>query len=214
VDVGPLVVADAQAPELIQPRKRAFHNPAKPGQSAPVPSAAHGEQRVNPTHPQAVPNGLGVVAAIAQHTVRTTRSSFAPPVRDPSHRSTHPEIDNRCRRTLILELCAPAEVCVAADFIAHFGVALRRRRHPCRDRGQKDECSYGRARQPKTTRCLNHRSAWDRLRRACREMRRVRTRPPRPVFALPPSALECAADDVTCVSGLCGSALDRHSVLT
>jgi hypothetical protein len=34
--------------------------------------AALGEHRVNPTHPQAVPNGLSVVATVAEQTARTT----------------------------------------------------------------------------------------------------------------------------------------------
>jgi hypothetical protein len=45
VDVGPLVVPDAQAAVLIQPRERALHHP--PPQAADMLRAAHGHQREN-----------------------------------------------------------------------------------------------------------------------------------------------------------------------
>ena len=45
MDVGPLVIADAQAAKLIQPGKRALDDPAPPAQAAAVLGAAHGQQR-------------------------------------------------------------------------------------------------------------------------------------------------------------------------
>jgi hypothetical protein len=72
VDVGPLVVSDAQTAELVQPGKRPLDDAPPPAQARPMLRAALGRQRVNSTHPQTVPNGLGVVATIAQDTVRTT----------------------------------------------------------------------------------------------------------------------------------------------
>ena len=72
MDVGPFVIAHAQAAELVQPRERPLDDPPPPAQAGPMLRTAPGEQRVNSTHPQAVPNGRGVVATVAQHTVRTT----------------------------------------------------------------------------------------------------------------------------------------------
>ena len=43
VDVGPLVVADAQAAKLIEPSKRPLHDPAKPAQATPVLGAAQSQ---------------------------------------------------------------------------------------------------------------------------------------------------------------------------
>ncbi len=43
MDVGPLVIANAQAAKLVQPRERALHDPAPPAQATPVRGAAHGQ---------------------------------------------------------------------------------------------------------------------------------------------------------------------------
>jgi hypothetical protein len=44
VDVRPLVVADAEAAELIQPSKGTLDDPAPPAQATPMRSPAHGQQ--------------------------------------------------------------------------------------------------------------------------------------------------------------------------
>src|SRR5438876_10601690 len=77
VDVGPFVIPHAETPKLIQPRKCALDHPPPSAQARPMVRTAHGEQRVYPGHPQAVPNCLGVVAAIAKQTAR-------PPPRSPA----------------------------------------------------------------------------------------------------------------------------------
>jgi len=69
VDVRPLVIADAEATELIQPSKGPLDDPAPPAQPTPVLGAAHSDQRLDMPRPQASPNGGCVVAAIAEHTV-------------------------------------------------------------------------------------------------------------------------------------------------
>jgi hypothetical protein len=70
VDVGPLVVADAQATELVEPGKRPFHDPPPPTQATPMLRAAHGQQGRDVTSSETAPNGGRVVAAIPEHTVR------------------------------------------------------------------------------------------------------------------------------------------------
>jgi hypothetical protein len=76
VDVGPLVIPHAQTAKPIEPGKRPLHDPPPPAQSTPVRGATHGEPRHDMPRPQSAPNRLGIVAAIAQHTVR-------PPPRSP-----------------------------------------------------------------------------------------------------------------------------------
>ena len=79
MDVGALVVADAQAPELVEPRKGPLHDPPPPAQATPMLGAAHGQQGHDVTSPETAPYGRRVVAAIAEHTVRPLprSSSFA-----------------------------------------------------------------------------------------------------------------------------------------
>jgi hypothetical protein len=45
VDVGPLVIPDAETAKLIEPRKRPLHDPPPPAQTAPVRGATHGGPR-------------------------------------------------------------------------------------------------------------------------------------------------------------------------
>jgi hypothetical protein len=70
VDVGPPVVADAQASELVEPGKRPLHDPPPPAQPTPVPGATHGEPRYDMPRPQPTPNRRRVVATIPKHAVR------------------------------------------------------------------------------------------------------------------------------------------------
>jgi len=58
------------AAKLIQPRKRAFHDPPPPAQARPALCAAHGHQGYDVTCPKATPNFRRVVAAIPEHTIR------------------------------------------------------------------------------------------------------------------------------------------------
>ena len=53
MDVGPLVIPDAQAAKLTEPGKRALHDPAPPAQATPMRGAAHGEQRARCAEPAA-----------------------------------------------------------------------------------------------------------------------------------------------------------------
>jgi hypothetical protein len=69
VDVGPFVVADAEASELIEPGKRPLHDPAPPTEATPVRRAALRDKRENPTGSQSVADRRLVVAAIPEHTV-------------------------------------------------------------------------------------------------------------------------------------------------
>ena len=77
MDVGPLVITDAQTAKLIEPGKRPLHGPPPPAQAAPVLGATHSDQRLDMPHPQPTPNGGCVVAAIPEHTVWPP--SWSPP---------------------------------------------------------------------------------------------------------------------------------------
>ena len=70
MDVGPLVVTDAQASELVEPGKRPLHDPPPPAQPTPVRGTTHSDPRYDMPRPQPTPNRRSVVAAIAEHTVR------------------------------------------------------------------------------------------------------------------------------------------------
>jgi hypothetical protein len=70
VDVGPLVIADAQAAKLAQPRERPLYDPAPPTQATLVRGAAHGQPGYDVTRSETLPNPCGVIAAIPEHAVR------------------------------------------------------------------------------------------------------------------------------------------------
>src|SRR5437016_1876406 len=70
VVVGPLVITDAQASELVEPRKRPFHVPPPPAQLTPVRGTTHGDPRYDMPRPQPTTNRRSVVAAIPEHRVR------------------------------------------------------------------------------------------------------------------------------------------------
>jgi hypothetical protein len=84
VDVGALVVADAQAPELVQPGERPFHHPPPPPHAAAVSRSAHSEEWKNVTSSQPPSDPLGIVRTIAEYAVGTTpwSPSFALQRRD------------------------------------------------------------------------------------------------------------------------------------
>jgi len=75
VDVGPFVVADAEASEFIEPGKRPLHDPAPPAEATPVRRAALRDKRENPTGSQSVADRRRIVAAIPEHTVRPLSGS-------------------------------------------------------------------------------------------------------------------------------------------
>jgi hypothetical protein len=59
-DVGPLVVTDAQASELVEPGKRPLHNPSPPAQPTPVRGTTHSDPRYDMPRPQPTPNRRSV----------------------------------------------------------------------------------------------------------------------------------------------------------
>ena len=75
MDVGPFVVADAEASELIEPGKRPLHDPAPPTEATPVRRAALRDKRENPTGSQSVADRRRIEAAIPEHTVRPLSGS-------------------------------------------------------------------------------------------------------------------------------------------
>src|SRR4029453_7008775 len=69
VDGGPLVVADTEAPELIEPGERALDNPPPASQPAAMPGPPHCDQRQNATRSQAASDDRRIVAAVPDHTI-------------------------------------------------------------------------------------------------------------------------------------------------
>lgn len=76
MDVGTLIVPDAQATELIQPGKRPLHDPAPAAQATTMRRAPHGHQRTDATSSKAVADRLRIVTTITQY---TDRSASRPP---------------------------------------------------------------------------------------------------------------------------------------
>jgi hypothetical protein len=70
VNIGPLVVADAQAAKLIEPGKCPLDDPPPLAQATPVLGAAHRQPGHDVPRPKTAPNRRRVVAAIPEHTVR------------------------------------------------------------------------------------------------------------------------------------------------
>ena len=68
MDVGPLVVADAQTAKLTEPGKGALYDPAPPDQTTPMLGAAHRQEGHGVTSPETAPNGNSVVAAVPEDT--------------------------------------------------------------------------------------------------------------------------------------------------
>ena len=78
MDVGPFVVADAQAAKLVQPGERPLHDPAPPAQAAAVRRCdASPDKGTNARVRRPVSDRRRVVAAIAEHAVWTTPRSAA-----------------------------------------------------------------------------------------------------------------------------------------
>ena len=77
MDVGPPIVADAQAAKLTEPGEGAFHDPPPPSQATPMLCAAHGQQGHDVTRPETASDRGRIVAAIPEHTVRPLPRSTA-----------------------------------------------------------------------------------------------------------------------------------------
>ena len=71
MNVCPLFVSNPQPPELIQAREGPFDYPAPSPQSATMFGVALREPRHNAAGTQTLPDRLGVIATVAQYTVRT-----------------------------------------------------------------------------------------------------------------------------------------------
>ena len=77
MDVGPLVIPQAQAAKLVEPRKRALDDPPPPAEATAVVRAAHRQPRHDVTGPETAPNRVCVVAPVTENTVRTPPRSPA-----------------------------------------------------------------------------------------------------------------------------------------
>ncbi len=66
MDVGPLVIPDAQTAKLIEPGKGPLYDPPPPAQAAPVRGTTHSEPRHDMPRPQPTPNRRRIVAAIPE----------------------------------------------------------------------------------------------------------------------------------------------------
>jgi hypothetical protein len=70
VDVGALVISNAQTTKLIEPSKCTLYDPPPPAQAAPARRTPHRQEGHDVTVPETLPNRSRVIATIAQHTVR------------------------------------------------------------------------------------------------------------------------------------------------
>jgi hypothetical protein len=76
MNVRPLLVANAQPPELIQPSEGPFYHPSASAQAAAMLGVALCKKRDDASVTQTLPDCLGVVTTAAHHAIRTmTRSS-------------------------------------------------------------------------------------------------------------------------------------------
>ncbi len=64
MDLGPLLVAHAQPPELIQPSEGAFHHPASSAQPAAMCGVALCQKRDDVSATQTFPDGPSVITAV------------------------------------------------------------------------------------------------------------------------------------------------------
>ena len=65
MDIGSLLVADAQSTELVEPGKAPLHDPAPSAQSAAVLGVTHREHRDNAALKQTLPDCLRIIATVA-----------------------------------------------------------------------------------------------------------------------------------------------------
>ena len=65
MNVRPLFVAHAQAPELIQPSERPLHNPAPSAQSTAMFGVAFRKKRDNASVTQTLPDRFGIITTVA-----------------------------------------------------------------------------------------------------------------------------------------------------
>ena len=80
MDVIASFVPHAEAPELMQPRQRPLHDPAEDAQPAAMRGAPPRQDGRDAQSPQPIPMGLGVIAPIALHPVRSLTGATAPPL--------------------------------------------------------------------------------------------------------------------------------------
>ena len=75
MDVGPLVIPDAQTAKLIEPGKGPLYDPPPPAQAAPVRGTTHSEPRHDMPRPQPTANRRRIVAAIPEHSLGADQRS-------------------------------------------------------------------------------------------------------------------------------------------
>ena len=75
MNVRPLIVANAQPPELIQPCERPFHHPSPSTQPAAVFGVALCKKRDDASVTQTLPDRFGIVTTVAEQAVRTMARS-------------------------------------------------------------------------------------------------------------------------------------------
>ncbi len=71
MDLGPLLVAHAQPPELIQPSEGAFHHPASSAQPAAMCGVALCQKRDDVSATQIFPDSPSVITVVTQYAIRT-----------------------------------------------------------------------------------------------------------------------------------------------
>jgi hypothetical protein len=72
MNVRPLLIANAQPTELIQPSERPFHHPSPSTQPAAVVGVAPRKKRDDASVTQTMADRFGIVTPVAEQAVRTT----------------------------------------------------------------------------------------------------------------------------------------------
>ena len=75
MNVRPLLIANAQPPEPIQPSERSFHHPSPSTQSTAVFGVALGKKRDDASITQTMADRFGIVTTVAEQAVRTMARS-------------------------------------------------------------------------------------------------------------------------------------------
>lgn len=69
MDIGSLLVADAQSAKLVEPRKGPLHDPSPPAQPAAVLSVPPCQERLNMPGAQTLPDCLRVITTVSQYAI-------------------------------------------------------------------------------------------------------------------------------------------------
>jgi hypothetical protein len=103
VNVGTLLIADAQPAELVQPGKGPFHNPSPSSKAAAVFNVAYCEQRHDASITQTLPDCFRVITTVLNHAIRSV-------ARTPAHALQWWNGINECKGKLRVVKIRPSQL--------------------------------------------------------------------------------------------------------